>query len=43
MDISINHQEVYIDKMTGLTVDLTGTRNADQLEVAIPLTVKVAA
>jgi hypothetical protein len=29
--------------MTGLTVDLPGTRNADQLEAAIPLAMKVAA
>jgi hypothetical protein len=29
--------------MTGLTVDLPGTRNADQLKAAIPLAIKIAA
>jgi hypothetical protein len=34
---------VYINNTTGLTVDLPRTKNADRLEAAIPLAVKVAA
>ena len=37
------YADVYIDDTTGLTVDLPGTSNADQLEAAIPLAIKVAA
>jgi hypothetical protein len=46
VDIPIDHQGyagVYINDTTGLTVNLPGTRNADHLEAAIPLTIKVAA
>jgi hypothetical protein len=46
VDIPINPRgcaDVYIDDTTGLTVDLPGTRNADRLEAAIPLAIKVAA
>ncbi len=32
-----------IDDTTGLTIDLPGTHNADKLEAAIPLAIKVAA
>ncbi len=34
---------VYINNTTGLTIDLPGTLNADRLEAAIPLVIKVAA
>ena len=37
------YADVYLDDMTGLTVDLPGTRNADRMEAAIPLTIEVAA
>ncbi len=37
------YADVYIDDMTGLTINLPGTRNANRLEVAIPLTIEVAA
>jgi hypothetical protein len=46
VDIPIDPQgyaDVYIDNMMGLTVNLLGTMNADQLEAAIPLAIKVAA
>ncbi len=46
VDIPVNprgYADVYIDDTTGLTVDLPGTRNADQLEAAIPLAIEVAA
>ena len=46
VDIPIDprgYADVYIDDTTGLTVDLPGTRNADWLEAAIPLAIKVAA
>ncbi len=46
VDIPIDHRgytDVYIDDTTGLTVNLPGTRNADCLEAAIPLVIKVAA
>ncbi len=35
--------DIYIDDTTGLTINLPGTCNADRLEVAIPLTIEVAA
>ncbi len=44
--IPINHQgyaDIYIGDTTGLTIVLPGTRNVDQLEAAISLTIKVAA
>jgi hypothetical protein len=37
------YADVYINDMTGLTIKLPGTRNANRLEVAIPLAIKVAA
>jgi hypothetical protein len=37
------YADVYIDNTTGLTIDLPRTRNADRLEAAIPLAIKVAA
>ncbi len=46
IDVPINHQgyaDVYIDNMTGLTINLPGTQNADRLEAAIPLAIEVAA
>ena len=33
----------YIDDTPGLTVNITGTENASQLEAAIPLAIEVAA
>ncbi len=45
VDIPIDPQgyaDVYIDNTTGLTVNLPGTMNANQLEAAIPLAIKVA-
>ena len=35
--------DVNIDDTTGLTVDLTGTNNADRLEASIPLAIETAA
>jgi hypothetical protein len=35
--------DIYIDDMTGLTVDIHGTDNAACMEAAIPLTIEVAA
>ena len=35
--------DMYINDTTGLTVNLPGTLNADRLEAAIPLAIKVAA
>ncbi len=46
VSIPIDHQgyaDVYIDDITGLTIDLPGTRNADQIEAAISLAIKAAA
>ena len=46
VDIPVDYRgyaDVYIDDTTGLTVDLPGTSNADRLEAAIPLVIKVAA
>ncbi len=46
VDIPINPQgyaDVYIDNTTTLTIDLTGTQNAEQLEAAIPLAIEIAA
>ncbi len=46
VNISIDprgYADVYINNMTGLTIDLPGARNADQLEAAIPLAIKIAA
>jgi hypothetical protein len=46
MNIPIYYQgyaDAYINNTAGFTVGLPGTRNADQLEAAIPLTIKVAA
>jgi hypothetical protein len=40
---SRGYADVYIDDKTGLTINLPGTRNADRLEVAIFLAIKVAA
>jgi hypothetical protein len=37
------YADVYIDNTTGLTVNLPGTRNANRLEMVIPLAIKVAA
>jgi hypothetical protein len=37
------YTDVYIDNTMGLTMDLPGTRNADQLEAAIPLAIEIAA
>ena len=34
---------VHIDDTIGLTVNLPGSRNADRMEAAIPLAIKVAA
>ncbi len=45
-DVHIDHQgyaDVYLDNTMGLTTNLPGTQNADRLEAAIPLTIKVAA
>jgi hypothetical protein len=35
--------DIYIDNMTGLTVDVPGTDNAARMEAAIPLAIEVAA
>jgi hypothetical protein len=46
VDVPIDHKgyaDIYIDNMTGLTINLPGTQNADRLEAAIPLATKVAA
>ncbi len=46
VDIPINPQgdaDIYIDDTTALTINLTGTRNAEQLEAAIPLAIEIAA
>jgi hypothetical protein len=46
VDIPINprgYADVYIDNTTALTVDLTGTQYAEQLEAAIPLAIEIAA
>jgi hypothetical protein len=37
------YTNVYINNTTGLTINLPGTRNANRLEVAIPLAIKEAA
>ncbi len=45
VDVPVNpcgYTDVYINDMTGLTIGLPGTRNANRLEVAIPLAIKVA-
>jgi len=34
---------VYIDDMTGITVDLSRTKNTDRLKASIPLAIKVTA
>jgi hypothetical protein len=46
VDVPISHQgfaDIYIDNTTGLTIDLPGTQNAERLEAAILLAIKVAA
>ncbi len=46
VDIQVNprvYVDVYIDDMTGLTINLPRTRNADRLKAAIPLAYEVAA
>ncbi len=46
VDIPIDHRgyaDVYIDDTTALTVDLTGTRNAERLEATIPLVIEIGA
>ncbi len=46
VDIPIDpwgYADVYINNMTGLTVDLPGTMNANQLWAAMPMAIKVAA
>ncbi len=46
VDVPVNprgYADIYIDDMTGLTIDLPGTCNANRLEAAIPLVIKVAA
>jgi hypothetical protein len=46
VNVPIDHQgyaDVYIDNRTGLTINLPGTQNADRLEAAIPLAIRVAA
>jgi hypothetical protein len=46
IDIPVNprgYADIYIDDMTGLTINLPGTRNTDRLEAAIPLAIEVAA
>jgi hypothetical protein len=46
VDIPINprgYADVYINNTTGLTIDLPSTHNANRLEAAIPLAIKVAA
>ncbi len=45
-DVPVNprsYADVYINDTTGLTIDLPRTRNANRLEAAIPLAIKVAA
>ncbi len=37
------YADIYIDNTTGLTIDLPRTCNANRLEAAIPLAIKVAA
>ncbi len=37
------YADVYINNMTGLTINLPRTRNANRLEAAIPLAIEVAA
>jgi hypothetical protein len=39
----LGYVDVYIDSKTGLTINLPGTQNADRLEAAILLAIKVAA
>ena len=46
IDVPVNPRgyiDVNIDDTTGLTVDLTGTNNADRLEASIPLAIETAA
>jgi hypothetical protein len=46
IDVPINHRgyaDIYINNTMGLAVNLPGTQNADKLEAAIPLTIKVPA
>jgi hypothetical protein len=46
VDIPINprgYADVYIHNTMGLTINLTGTMNAECLEAAIPLAIEVAA
>ncbi len=46
VNIPINprgYADVYINDTTGLTINLPGTRNADRLEAAIPLSIEIAA
>ncbi len=46
VDIPVNprgYADVYINDTTGLIIDLPGTCNANRLEAAIPLAIKVAA
>ncbi len=46
LDIPVNpciYGDIYINDMTGLTIDLPGTRNANRLEVTISLAIEVAA
>ena len=46
IDIEVNpygSADVYIDDMTGLTINLPGTHNADRLKAVIALTIEVAA
>jgi hypothetical protein len=37
------YADIYIDNTAGLTINLSGTRNANRLKAAIPLAMKVAA
>ncbi len=46
VDVPVNpcsYADVYINDLTGLTINLPGTCNADRLEAAIPLAIEVAA
>jgi hypothetical protein len=46
VDVDVNprgYADVYIDDTMGLAINLQGTHNADRLEAAIPLAIKVAA
>jgi hypothetical protein len=46
VDIPVNlhgYVDIYINDMTGLTINLPKTRNANRLEAAIPLAIEVAA